>query len=277
VNPAPSTWREDYHAVLEALGLGAPSPSSQGPRNGGSCPVIAVVGAGGKSTTVFALAALLHEGGARVVVTTTTKMGVDQSGGLLTVGADLDGVRGAVTAQGRCRIAVQPDPSSPKVVGPDPAWLDELARSGIVDAIVIEADGARRRNVKAPAHYEPVLPGRCTHVVSVLSAQALDRVIEDQGHRPLRIAAAIGCSPYDRLTPERAAVLLCSDAGGRKDVGARSWCGVVTQVDAATKDAAARTLDAVRSRGHRGVSVHVDPTTRGLVRRSDDSLHTGTT
>ena len=57
-----------------------------------------------------------------------------------------------------------------------------------------------------------------TAVVAVLGADALDRVIEDQCHRPLRVAALVGCSPYQRLTPERAARLLLDPDGSRRHV-----------------------------------------------------------
>ena len=56
-------------------------------------------------------------------------------------------------------------------------------------------------------------------VVAVMGADALDRVIEDQCHRPLRVAALVGCSPYERLTPERAARLLLDSDGSRRGVG----------------------------------------------------------
>ena len=194
-------------------------------------PVIAVVGAGGKSTTTFSLAAALAAKGSRVVVSTTTKMGHDQTGGLRVLSPDSTAIAQALTGPGLCLVVEHPDPASPKVVGPPTVWFDDLASSGLVDAIVLEADGARRRNVKAPGPHEPVLPTSTTHVVAVLGADALDRVIEDQGHRPMRIAAAAGCGPYDLLTAERAARLLVSDIGGRKGVTAtRGFCAVISKV-----------------------------------------------
>ena len=50
----------------------------------------------------------------------------------------------------------------------------------------------------------------------MIGADAIDRVIEDQCHRPLRVAAVVNCSPYERLTPQRAAVLLLDSNGSRK-------------------------------------------------------------
>lgn len=100
--------------------------------------------------------------------------------------------------------------------------------------VVVEADGARGHPAKAPADHEPVIPATATLVVAVIGSDALGRVIADQCHRPLRVAAVVGCGPYERLTPERAAVLLTSERGGRRAVpaGAR-FAVLVTKVDPA--------------------------------------------
>ena len=225
----------------------------------GSIPVIAVVGAGGKSTTTFSVARALATQGRRVVVSTTTKMGHDQTGGWEATPPDPSIVACILTGPGVCRVVEHPDPASPKVIGPPTAWFDSLRASGIVDAIVLEADGARRKNAKAPAPHEPVLPASTTHVIAVLGADALDRVIEDQGHRPMRIAAAAGCGPYDLLTASRAARLLTSDIGGRKGViDSMGFCAVVTKVDDGNQSNAQRVADLVEAEGFAIVSVPFD-------------------
>jgi probable selenium-dependent hydroxylase accessory protein YqeC len=161
--------------------------------------LVAFVGAGGKTTTMFRLGAELHTANRRVVMTTTTRMAATQ------------------TAPG---LVVEPDPNDPaKARGPGVDWIEAtFADASTVDYVLVEADGAKHRTVKAPAAHEPVLPPSSTLVVCVIGAGALNRVIEDQAHRPLRVAAAAGCTPYERLTPARAARLLASDIGGRKDV-----------------------------------------------------------
>ena len=91
-------------------------------------------------------------------------------------------------------------------------------------------------------------------VICVIGADALDRTIEDQCHRPLRVGAVLGCSPYDRLTPERAAELVTSVNGGRKDVppGAR-FVVCLTKVNASVWPLAERFVEAVAGNG---VAVH---------------------
>jgi len=105
-----------------------------------------------------------------------------------------------------------------RLLGAAPDHFDGLLRLGWVEVVAVEADDAGGRSVKAPDDNEPIIPRAATQVVAVIGADALDGVIEDQGQRPMRIAAIVGCRPYERLTPERAAVLVCSPRGGRKNV-----------------------------------------------------------
>jgi probable selenium-dependent hydroxylase accessory protein YqeC len=61
-----------------------------------------------------------------------------------------------------------------------------------------------------------VVPPFTTLLVACVGGGALGRVIADQCHRPMRVAALAGCSPNQRLTPERLATVLLSDRGLRK-------------------------------------------------------------
>lgn len=190
---------------------------------------VAVVGGGGKTTLVHALGRGLT--GSRIL-TTTTKMGFDQGGGLPTVLLDRDPSSAAVVAaRDHGLVMVWAALDEPVALGVDPELCDEWFRS--VDHVVVEADGARRRPFKAPAHYEPVVPRSVTIVVSTIGADALDDVIERCCHRPEIVADLAGCEPTDRLTPERAAKVLLHERGNRRAVppGAR-FAVATTKVDA---------------------------------------------
>lgn len=105
-----------------------------------------------------------------------------------------------------------------KVLGLGPDEMDLVYRDRRPDLLVVEADGSRGKVVKAPAAHEPVIPSTSTHVLSLLGADCLNRVIEDVAHRPMLAAAICGCGPYERLTIERAAKLMTSSRGGRQGV-----------------------------------------------------------
>jgi len=104
-----------------------------------------------------------------------------------------------------------------KSIGVRPSVCDDwFSDHSLCDVVLVEADGARHRPFKAPANFEPMLPDKTTTVLAVIGADALGRVIADQCHRPLRVAAVAGCSPYERLTPARAATVLTSPPGSFK-------------------------------------------------------------
>lgn len=175
---------------------------------------IAVVGGGGKTTIVIALGQQLR---GRVIVTTTTKMGVRQTGGFPTLVSPTDDHLRTMAPSGP--VMVRSDERGTKAIGVATQQCDRwFSDRSICDHIVIEADGSRTRPFKAPAPHEPMIPESVTTVLSVIGANALGRVIADQCQRPLRVAAVAGCSPYERLTPARAATVLLSPRGGGKSV-----------------------------------------------------------
>lgn len=175
--------------------------------------VVALVGGGGKTTTMLTLGREAAARGWPVTLGTTTNVGVAQ------VPEPGNFLHGGIV--GDKFTAAAADDVCPIVDG----------------VVVIEADGARGRPAKAPADHEPVIPSATTLLVAVIGADALGRVIADQCHRPLRVAAVVGCRPYERLTPARAAALLTSHRGGRKGLpdGAR-FVVVVTKVNGSALD-----------------------------------------
>lgn len=206
----------DGAGLAAALGLGAHEH-------------VAVVGGGGKTTIVHALGDQLV--GSRVL-TCTTKMGHDQHRGRPVLLDPDDDALVVAAASGPVMVwqAVQ----GQKAIGVAPESCDRWF--GLVDHVVIEADGSRQRPFKAPARFEPVVPATTTVMVSVIGADALGRVIADQCHRPLRVAALAECSPYVRLSPEAAARVLLHERGARKELpdGAR-LAVVITKVDDASR------------------------------------------
>ena len=199
---------------------------------------IALVGGGGKTTILHALGRQL---GGRVILTTTTKMGSDQDGGFSIIaardfhpadtgtGTSDNSMTDATTSIVWSRVVGN------KAYGVTKEECDRWAK--LTDYVVIEADGARQRPFKAPASYEPVIPDTVTRVISVIGADALGRVIADQCHRPLRVAALAGCEPYQRLTPAGAAAVLLHQRGARRasPVAARLVVAI-TKVDDTNRD-----------------------------------------
>ena len=191
----------DPAGVAQALGLGRRS-------------LVALVGGGGKTTLLFALGRNLP---ARTLLTTTTRMGRDRTGGFgCLIGPTDDDLASAFDRDDA--VLAWRTTDERKALGYPPEEVDRWFATGAADHIVVEADGARRRPFTAPAPWEPPIPESSTHVVACIGADALGYVIADRVHRPLRVAAAAGCSPYERLTPLRAAAALTSEVGMMKNV-----------------------------------------------------------
>ena len=181
---------------------------------------IAFVGGGGKTTLMHAIGKQLQ---GKVILTTTTKMGSDQNEGMRTLlNPRIEEIDALDT---NYPVMIWKEVQGPKAIGVEKSLCDIWF--SLVDHILVEADGSRRRPFKAPAGYEPVIPNSTTLMISAIGADALGRVIADQCHRPLRVAALAECEPYQRLTPERAAKVLLSDRGNRKELPKQSEMRII--------------------------------------------------
>src|SRR5579859_639750 len=170
-------------------------------------PLIAIVGAGGKTTTMYTLAGELAQHGKRVITTTTTNIYLPRPGETDTLitatetSTLLDMIAAAWKMHHRVTVARE-CVAGGKLAG---LLLDQpyelLALSG-AGAVIVEADGARHRMIKAPAVYEPVVPSQTNIALLVMSAAAINQPLGAEiAHRPERIAAVLGISQGDILTP----------------------------------------------------------------------------
>jgi len=180
----------------------------------GSRDLVAIVGAGGKSTLLRALGAELAAADRRVVLGTTTKMGPDQvegSGAVLWSPGPYD-VEVALDGPGPVFVVGGRDAT--KVVGLPPEAFDAIYAGTSADYVVLEADGARRRPVKAPAPHEPVIPETATLVIVTAGIDAVGGMVNEVAHRPGLVAEITGLRGEDRLDAEHVARLLGSRRGG---------------------------------------------------------------
>lgn len=107
--------------------------------------------------------------------------------------------------------------SEAKIHGISPEEADALQESMPDLTLIVEADGARHRWLKAPAGYEPQVPSLTT----VLSPMAHLGIVgqplaEAHVHRPERVAALLGKSLGAVISPEDIAAILTHAEGGLK-------------------------------------------------------------
>lgn len=164
--------------------------------------IIAVVGAGGKTSAVKTLAAELAAAGKTAVITTTTKMHPPVDRRLLC--EDIEAVRARLRTANPVWAGVYYNEY--KIEGlPEP--ISALAAAA--DHVLIEADGAKRLPLKMiDATHEPVIPPETDAVVAVAGLDAIGKPVGATVHRPELACSALGCGMEHIVTPADAARLL---------------------------------------------------------------------
>ena len=143
--------------------------------------VVALTGAGGKTSTMVALAHELAELGWRVLVTTTTRLGVDQVPLFPCALSDLEPPERLSAALENDRIVlVHGGIYDNKVHAPSVVWLAEMPDQVDSDALLVEADGARGLLLKAPRPHEPAIPRTATLVVPVAGMGILGQPFDEE-------------------------------------------------------------------------------------------------
>lgn len=243
--------------LAEALRLSIPGESR-----------IAFVGAGGKTTEMFRLAREL----APVLVTTSTHLGAWQVSAadrhftwlerdplpdlqpwigngisLITGGqAEDDRLRGLSYAQ--------------------LAMIDAMAESHQLP-VLVEADGARQRPLKAPASHEPAIPSFINLVVVLAGLSAMGKPLTQEWvHRPERFSTLSQLEPGKPITSAGIAAVLKHPEGGMKAIPSHARRVVLlTQADTADLQAAGQELARqLMPTFHSVVITSLVPTTNGL-------------
>ncbi|WP_247000961.1 selenium cofactor biosynthesis protein YqeC [Halosolutus gelatinilyticus] len=202
---------------------------------GADAGLTCVVGAGGKKSALYELADRLD----RAVLTATVRIPIfDRRVATVRVTDDPVGVLSADrTDAERDREwplgLVADRDGDDRYVGYDPAVVDEIAAAGAADHVLVKADGARTRLLKAPGDHEPQLPATADAVLAIASVHAVGEPLDERAvHRPERVAAVTGRSPGESIEPADVATLLTSPEAGLKGVpDGATYVPVLNMVD----------------------------------------------
>jgi probable selenium-dependent hydroxylase accessory protein YqeC len=181
--------------------------------------VISLVGAGGKTTLMFRLAKELIQGGKRVITTTTTKIlepSPDETEGLFVESDEAklkEWVRGHVAEYKHMTLARE-RLGAGKLRGISPAFALDLWNLDSVDYLIIEADGAAGRPVKAPREGEPVIPSNTTLVVAMLGVDGAGKELNDENVFQAELISTMTGIPLGRPLTEEALSILVTHLQG---------------------------------------------------------------
>lgn len=211
---------KEYSSLMDALKI----PVSSG-------MVISLVGAGGKTSTMYRLADEMMVRGKSVIVTTSTHI-LKPAKGLVILAERAWEVKERLKKESwpRC-VVVGREGEQGKLKGLEPEELAKLKE--LADCVLIEADGSKGLPLKIPGSWEPVVIPQTDLVIGCVG---LDCVGKPAGEVCFRLALA-GDSfrgfgkPDKPVEPEDAAEILTSLMGTRKAVEDREYRIVLNKAD----------------------------------------------
>jgi probable selenium-dependent hydroxylase accessory protein YqeC len=183
--------------------------------------VISIVGAGGKTTLMFALSRELTMHEKVIITTTTTKIFPPSSSDTpyLLISQEekemVDFILKKAAALGHITIASKVLADSDKLQGISPLLISRLLTLSPVNYIIIEADGASKKPLKAPnPDYEPVLPPCTTLVIPMVGIDALGCELSEKNVFRSEIASRLTGIPLGGTVTAEAIVNLMLHPSG---------------------------------------------------------------
>lgn len=183
--------------------------------------VVSIVGSGGKTSLMFRLAHELVQANATVLTTTTTNIfrpDKTQSPHVI-VSSDPDEIIRSchehskrhphITAAGGTVSSMRH-----KLTGLLPEVVDQLSETGAFNWILVEADGAAGRPLKAPAAHEPVIPASSRWVIGVAGLKGVGQPLTEKWvFRSPLFSELTGLAPGRAVTVPSVAYALTAKQG----------------------------------------------------------------
>jgi len=224
--------------------------------------MVSLIGAGGKTTTMFRLAKELRDQGCKVLITTTTKIAkptkphidrlflVEELQALVDICNEI--AAPAIISAG-CSVNQKGE-----LQGLPVTWLDRLNQDAAFDAILVEADGASSRLLTIPADEERIIPESCQATVWIVAVKVLGKTLSDAWvHHSARARELLGLPVEARVSEDILIRLLQHQDGCLKGIPPASRkIAVINQADSQEEVAAAQALgDKLQKQGFANVVI----------------------
>lgn len=192
--------------------------------------MIAFVGAGGKTTTIYNLANQLVNRGERVIITTTTHIYQPEN---IEIAMSIEGI---ITGLQKNQLIVAGIPCEDgKLTCLEANNFIEIRE--YADYVLIEADGAKKMPIKVPKENEPVLPDCIDMIVGIVGMDCMGKSIKDVCFRPQEAVKLLDeetkqiVTENHVITEEDVTQIILSERGLRKSVGQKPFKVVLNKVD----------------------------------------------
>ena len=174
--------------------------------------ILSIVGAGGKTTMMFKLAEELRLGN-KILVTTTTKIYLPSLDKCDFICTDKNNFfkYSSMNENGSYVLGLGINEEN-KILGLSIKDLDELVP--YFDYILIEADGAKEKRLKAWSEFEPIIHWKTTKTIGIMDIQSLGMLInEDNIHRSKIFCEITGAHEGETVTLKHLTELILNPLG----------------------------------------------------------------
>ena len=176
-------------------------------------PVISIVGAGGKTSTIEYLASEYDSIRKKLLVTTTTHMFQPDTWAWCKE-ESMELVDRYFEEENVLWLGIPCD--NGKMKSPETSFLEQLRKKNI--PMIIEADGSKRLPFKVPGEKEPVILEGSNIVIGVLGLDALGKPMNEVCFRYELAAKYLNKSEEDLITREDYVNLIISEYGLKKGI-----------------------------------------------------------
>jgi probable selenium-dependent hydroxylase accessory protein YqeC len=192
----------------------------------GEKEMISLVGAGGKTTLLYALGRELSALRSGVIMTTTTKIFEPEPSPffLLFLYTELSVIKKWVAEHmhlHRSLLLARERLPNGKLEGIPPEWAEEIFSMDGVSAIINEADGSAGRPLKAPREGEPVIPKNTTLLVPLVGIDGMGCPLDEERVFRSAIASRLLNLPIGSTVTEDAIARLVMESVKSSPAGAR--------------------------------------------------------
>ena len=165
--------------------------------------VIAIVGAGGKTTALYCLGHKLSAMGRCALLTTTTRIYRPDDIPLYL------GPPERLRLKAPLMAAASGMADARKLAGYSAGDIGAITSLGLFDDILVEADGAARKPIKSPNDTEPVYPQPVDLIIGVIGLDALGQpATEENVHRLPLFTSVTGASAGKPIAAEHVLALI---------------------------------------------------------------------
>ncbi len=154
--------------------------------------ITSVIGGGGKTSLIHMLAEDLD--GTVVICSTTHMYPSERFKAVLS--SDIEDIEAALKS---ARIICAGEPCGEGKIRLSVETIDRIAE--IAEYVLVEADGARQKPMKAHGEHEPVIPENSRETICVLGASVFGQAIKEKVHRPEIFIGLTGASADTLVTP----------------------------------------------------------------------------